>query len=136
VCESTATRADHSRLERPLCFRSCDAGKLLTRNTPNPATVCSHSLSGLISISTHTLCTTLIPWKSGRSSKRVKSQLLVRSTGCLNLSRIVSGMLPFFLFVRQLVITCLFTLASPSVECAEHAGAADATNKACIYSTT
>jgi hypothetical protein len=135
VCNSTATREDHSRLARPLYFRFC-AGTSLARITRNPAAVCSHSLSGLISFRTHTLCVTLIPWKRGRSSKWVQPQLLLPNTECLNLSRIVSAMLPFFPFVKQPVRTWLFTLASPSVECAEHVAAADATNKACIYNTT
>ena len=79
VCKSTATREDHSRLGRPLYFRSC-AGKPLARNTRNPAAFCSHSLSGLISVRKHTLCITLIPWKRGRSSKWMQPQLLVPST--------------------------------------------------------
>jgi hypothetical protein len=101
VCKPTATRADHSQLSRPLYFPSCGAGKLLARSTRNPAAVCSHSLSGLISVRTHTLCTTLIPWKGGRYSKWVQPELLAPSTDCLNLSRIVSGVLPFFISARQ-----------------------------------
>jgi len=136
MCKPTATRADHSQLARPLYFPSCGAGKFLERSMRNPAAVCSHSLSGLISVRTHTVCTTLIPWKSGRYSKWVEPHLLAPSSDCLNVSRIVSGVLPFFLSVRQPVSTWLFTLASPSVEYAERAAAADATNKACIYNTT
>jgi hypothetical protein len=97
---STATRVDHSRLARPLHFLSC-AGMPLARNTRNPAAVCSHSFSELASVRTHTLCTRLIPWKIGRSSKRVQPQLFVPSREWLNLTQIVSAMLPFFPFVKQ-----------------------------------
>jgi hypothetical protein len=41
------------------------------------------------------------------------------------------------LYFRETTVNAwLFTLASPSVGCAEHVAAADATNKACIYNTT